>query len=92
MAKVKEVTKQVKKQTKPITRTTAGLRDILFDEIEGLRSGTSNPNRANSVAKLACGIIDSARLDMEAQRYLRSTAKKLGGNGRKSASFFQLVH
>lgn len=39
--------------TSPTIRTSAGLRDALFDELDSLRNGTTNPAKANAVAKLA---------------------------------------
>ncbi len=56
----------------PIVRTSAGLRDAIFDEIDGIRSGTSNPTRANAVAKLATGVVETVRMEIEVQKYLRS--------------------
>ena len=47
------------------TRTSSGLRDILFDEIEELRRGTGDIKRAAAIAKLAGQIIASARLDVD---------------------------
>lgn len=61
---------QCEKQPSPVQRTSAGLRDAIFDEIDGIRSGTSNPLRANSVAKLANAVIESVRMELEVQRYL----------------------
>lgn len=49
-------------------RTTAGLRDILFDEIEELRGPEGNPQRAIAVAKLARQIISTAEVEMEFHR------------------------
>ena len=64
-----------KKQTStPIIRNSAGLRDAIFDEIDGIRMGSSNPTRANAVAKLATVIVDSVRMDVEVQRHLRQHA------------------
>lgn len=57
-----------------VTRSSAGLRDAIFDEIDAMRAGTSNPTRANAVAKLAAGIVDSVRMDLEVQRFAASTA------------------
>lgn len=45
-------------------RTTHGLRDILFDELEELRSGEGDPTKATAVAKLASQIIGVANLEM----------------------------
>ena len=35
-----------------VARTSAGLRNALFDELDGLRSGTTNATKANATAKL----------------------------------------
>lgn len=48
-------------------RTTAGLRDILFDEIESLRAEGGDPLRARAVATLAHQICGTARLEMQFQ-------------------------
>lgn len=58
----------------PINRTSAGLRDAIFDEIDAIRNGTSNPTRANAVAKLATGIVETVRMELEVQRHLRQAA------------------
>lgn len=55
----------------PIVRTSAGLRDAIFDEIDSIRAGTSNPTRANAVAKLATGIVETVRMEIEVQRHLK---------------------
>jgi hypothetical protein len=58
----------------PVTRTSSGLRDAIFDEIDAMRSGVSNPTRANAVAKLATGIVETVRMELEVQRHLRQHA------------------
>ena len=45
-------------------RTTHGLRDILFDELEELRSGEGDPSKAMAVANLARQIIGVANLEI----------------------------
>lgn len=55
--------------TGPATRTSAGLRDALFDELDGLRSGTTNPAHANAVAKLAAQVVDTVKMELEVQRH-----------------------
>lgn len=60
--------------TTPIVRNSAGLRDAIFDEIDAIRMGKSNPTRANAVAKLATGVVETVRMEIEVQRHLRSTA------------------
>ena len=44
-----------------VVRDFSGLRDALVDEIDALRNGTSNPARANAVAKLAKTKIDELK-------------------------------
>lgn len=67
------MTKQTEQMASaPIVRTSAGLRDAIFDEIDAIRNGTSNPTRANAVAKLATGIVETVRMEIEVQRHLRT--------------------
>lgn len=58
----------------PIVRTSAGLRDAIFDEIDAIRTGASNPTRANAVAKLATGVVETVRMELEVQKHIRSMA------------------
>lgn len=51
-----------------VVRTSAGLRDALFDEINAIRNGRSNATRANAIAKLAATVVDSVRMEIEVQR------------------------
>lgn len=64
---------EVTKDTTPIIRNSAGLRDAIFDEIDAIRMGKSNPTRANAVAKLATGIVETVRMEIEVQRHLRNS-------------------
>lgn len=48
-------------------RTTAGLRDILFDEIDALRKPKGNPQRALAVSALAKQIINTAEMEIRFQ-------------------------
>ena len=48
-----------------IVRTSAGLRDVLFAEMEALRAGTSTPKQAMAIAKLASTIVESVKMEME---------------------------
>ena len=56
----------------PMTRTSAGLRDAIFDEIDAIRNGTGNPTRANAVAKLAATVVETVRMELEVQRFASS--------------------
>ena len=58
----------------PVSRSSAGLRDAIFDEIDAIRDGTGNPTRANAVAKLAAGIVETVRMELEVQRFAASAA------------------
>ena len=64
-------------------RTTQGLRDILFDEIDGLRDGSSETDKALAVANLAKQIVNTAKVELEFHRAmhamdLEGTPIKLG--------------
>jgi len=61
--------------TNPTVRTSAGLRDALFDELDGLRNGESNPAKANAVAKLAGQVIDTVKMELDVQRHLAKMPK-----------------
>jgi hypothetical protein len=56
------------KQTVKTVRTSQGLRDTLFDELDMLRNGQSEPTRAAAVAKLAVQIINTAMIEVHLQR------------------------
>lgn len=60
----------------PVARSSAGLRDAIFDEIDAIRNGTGNPTRANAVAKLAAGIVETVRMELEVQRFAMAAANK----------------
>lgn len=57
-----------------ITRSSAGLRDAIFDEIDAIRNGTGNPTRANAVAKLASTVVETVRMELEVQRFANAAA------------------
>lgn len=56
--------------TPPVARTSAGLREALFDELDGLRSGRTTPNKANATAKLADQIINTVRMELDVERHI----------------------
>lgn len=60
------------------TRTSEGLRDVLFDEIEELRSGKGDPTKSLAVAHLARQIVNTAKVEIEFQRHL-DAMKASGG-------------
>jgi hypothetical protein len=63
------------KEAAPVTRTSEGLRDALFEELDMLRKGDSTPQRAGAVSKLATTVIDAARLDIEFVRFAKASGK-----------------
>ncbi len=68
----KAPSKEPKMADTPIVRSTAGLCDAVMDEIDALRNGTGSPGRANAVAKLATVALETVRVEMEVQRYLKT--------------------
>lgn len=56
---------QVSKMQEPIERSTRGVRRVLFEEMEAVRTGRSTHTRANAIHKLGTGIIDAFRLEMQ---------------------------
>lgn len=59
-----------------VTRSSAGLRDAIFDEIDAIRNGTGNPTRANAVAKLAATVVETVRMELEVSRFASSISGK----------------
>lgn len=55
-------------------RTGEGLRDVLFDEIDGLRDGTRDPKHALAVAKISTQIINTVYVEINYQRHLQKSA------------------
>ena len=55
---------------KQVTRTSKGLQETLFDEIDSLRDGTTTPQSARTIASLASGIIQTAKLEMDYGRFI----------------------
>jgi len=66
---------------KKMTRTSKGLRDVLFDEIESLRSGDGDASRALAVANLAKQIINTVKIELDYHR--ESTRLQEQGNPMK---------
>jgi metal-responsive CopG/Arc/MetJ family transcriptional regulator len=59
----------------PITRTSAGIRSALLDELDSIRAGTSNPSRANAVARLTGGVVETLRVELDIKRHLAGIGK-----------------
>lgn len=56
------------RMAKKMTRTSKGLRDVLFEEIDSLRSGDGDPSRALAVANLAKQIINTVKIELDYNR------------------------
>lgn len=59
-----------------MVRTSAGLRDVIFDELDGLRQGTTNPTKANAVAKLAMTVVETVRMEIEVAKHADALNKR----------------
>jgi hypothetical protein len=55
---------------------------MLFDEIDLLREGKSSAQRANAIGRLAGGVVDSVKMELDMAKYL---------NGRKAAPSPELL-
>lgn len=53
-----------------VVRTSSGLRDALFDELDNLRNGNSNPHQARAVASIASQVISSVRMEINYRTFL----------------------
>jgi hypothetical protein len=82
-------------RNKNLTRSSQGLRDILFDEIEELRNGDGDPTKSMAVANLAKQIINVAKVELDFHRQIAAHAEsgtpiKMGslqlGSGRASSA------
>ena len=58
------------KESQPVVRTSKGLQDTLFDEIDNLRNGRTTPQSARTLSSLASTIIQTGRLEMEHARFV----------------------
>lgn len=53
-----------------VERSSAGLRNALFDALDALRNGSMSANNANAVAKIADGVIATVRMELDVHRHL----------------------
>lgn len=60
-----------------INRTSLGLRNALFEELDLLRNGESTPQRAAVVAKLAVQIVNTVNLELNFQKYVSHPSKEI---------------
>lgn len=60
----------------PVVRTSAGLRDALFDALDGLRNGTTNAASANAVAKLADQVVQTVHMELAVAKHATTLKAK----------------
>lgn len=70
-----------------VIRTGAGLREALFDVLDGLRSGRITPNQAIAAAKVACQIVNTVKVEVE---YSAHIANQKGVDGTMTIGTLQL--
>jgi hypothetical protein len=59
-----------------VARTSAGLRDALFDAIDDVRSGRMDPQNAKAIAGLSREIINSVKLEVEIRKMGKEQGQK----------------
>jgi hypothetical protein len=64
---------KTKTAVSPIARSTSGLREVIFEEMDALRRGESNPQRARSMAAMANSILQSVQVEIEYHKYVNSS-------------------
>lgn len=72
-------TKMKKLPMSPITRSTSGLRTVLFEEMEALRSGRSSAQQARSIAMMANSILQSVQVEIEYHKYVKANQGRIEG-------------
>lgn len=61
-----------------VSRSTSGLREALFEEMDALRSGASNAQRARSIAMMANSILQSVQVEIEYHKYVSGDRARVG--------------
>lgn len=67
-----------------MARTSKGLIDTMFDELDDLKAGKSNPQNARAKASLANTICQITRLEMDHARFV-SDARRVAGAGQDNS-------
>lgn len=67
----------------PVIRSTSGLREVIFEEMEALRNGDSSPQRARSMAAMANSILQSVEVEIEYHKYVSSNRRSSQVDGEK---------
>lgn len=61
--------------TLTIQRSTKGIRDMLFDEIDSLRNGRTEYRRAVTLTRMCDTIIETAEFELQYAKFLTSAGK-----------------
>lgn len=61
--------KMAKKKVIKTTRTSTGLKNALFDEIDALRNGTTKATQLNAVSRASKEIVSIARIELENAKF-----------------------
>lgn len=67
------MTEAINKET--VQRTSSGLRNALFDELDDLRGGKTNATKANATAKIAMAIISTVEMELEVHKTMNKLPK-----------------
>ena len=62
-------------------RTSKGLIDTLFDELESLKDGKSTAQHARAISSIASTICSVSRLEMEYARFVSKPRNAVGTDG-----------
>ena len=75
-----------------MNKTTEGLRDKLFEELENLQKGNSTPQQAKAVCGIVSQITNTVRLELEYSRFVSDMRGRSDSAGQepKSASLGNL--
>lgn len=58
-----------------VQRTSQGLRDALFDNLDDLRAGRISSTTANATVKLASSIVNTVHIELSVAKFLSRTGK-----------------
>jgi len=81
-----ETNEQTNKLVITTKRSSQGLREMLFDELDNIRNGKSNPQRANAITKASAVILDSAKLEVQYAKFMNEL-----GNGKNTVDSIKLA-
>lgn len=73
-----------------VERTSLGLRNALFDELDRLKAGETTAQKASATAKLAGQIINSVKIEIDYHRTVEGVLNSKTADAIKSTSVLQL--